>query len=242
MGSLSEYINGYRGRHSVYNYDSPRYNTRTGSLNKGGDNGGPVQVYGVDANLEAFGRIMTSDPQMAGIFRKYIRNVLKDARKKLSQDVKSYMKSDPRKAYKAIKMAVYRRIFGGNVSILSPRKAGNMRLYEPPRRGTKDQYGRGGNRMKRSDRTTDMMSYQGGDRWMVLQWLNNGTRERFSGSGRNGNTEAQYRAFVDRTGGRGKRGSIAARNWFGPRSYQELQAAAANIDAMIDNILQGILY
>ena len=57
MGSLSEYINGYRGRHSVYNYDSPRYNTRTGSLNKGGDNGGPVQVYGVDANLEAFGRI-----------------------------------------------------------------------------------------------------------------------------------------------------------------------------------------
>jgi hypothetical protein len=152
------------------------------------------------------------------------------------------MKSDPRKAYKSIKMAVYRRIFGGNVSILSPRRAGTMSFYAPPRRGTKDPFGRGGNRMKRSERTTDMMSYHGGDRWMVLQWLNNGTRERFSGSGRNGKTEAQYRAFVERTGGRGKRGSIAARNWFGPRSYQEFQAAAANIDAMIDNILQGILY
>ena len=117
-----------------------------------------------------------------------------------------------------------------------------MHYYEPPRRGTKDPFGRGGNRMKRSERTTDMMSYQGGDRWMVLQWLNNGTRERFSGSGRNGKTEAQYRAFVERTGGRGKRGSIAARNWFGPRSQAELENAAANIDKMIDDIIQGIMY
>ena len=77
---------------------------------------------------------------------------------------------------------------------------------------------------------------------MVLQWLNNGTRERFSGSGRNGKTEAQYRAFVERTGGRGKRGSIAARNWFGPKSSQELMAAAANLDKMIDDIVAGILY
>ena len=77
---------------------------------------------------------------------------------------------------------------------------------------------------------------------MVLQWLNNGTKERYAGHGRNGKTEAQRNAFIERTGGRGKRGNIAARNWFGPRSYQELQAAAANIDAMIDNILQGILY
>ena len=122
MGSLSEYINGYRGRHSVWNYDSPRYNTRTGSLNKGGDNGGPVQVYGVDANLEAFGRMMTNDPQMAGMFRKYIRQVLKEARKKLSQDVKNYMKSDPRRAAMAVKFSVYKSLFGGNLSILQKKR------------------------------------------------------------------------------------------------------------------------
>ena len=203
-----------------------------------------IEITGIEERIRKFGEASTKNPMMRKRINEVIRATLAQVRKSLQNNAQSGldMKSDPRKAYKAIKMAVYRRIFGGNVSILSPRKAGNMRLYEPPRRGTKDQYGRGGNRMKRSERTTDMMSYQGGDRWMVLQWLNNGTRERFSGSGRNGNTEAQYRAFVERTGGRGKRGSIAARNWFGPRSYQELQAAAANIDAMIDNILQGILY
>ena len=203
-----------------------------------------IEIKGLDERIKQLGEASTKNPMMRKRINEVIRAMMKDVRKRLQNDAQSglQMKEDPRKAYKAIKMAVYRKIFGGNVSILSPRKAGNMRLYEPPRRGTKDQYGRGGNRMKRSDRTTDMMSYQGGDRWMVLQWLNNGTRERFSGSGRNGKTEAQYRAFVERTGGRGKRGSIAARNWFGPRSYQELQAAAANIDAMIDNILQGILY
>ena len=205
---------------------------------------GTIEIKGLDERIKQLGEASTKNPMMRKRINEVIRAMLAQVRKILQNNAQSGldMKSDPRKAYKAIKMAVYRRIFGGNVSILSPRRAGTMRFYAPQRRGTKDPFGRGGNRMKRSERTTDMMSYQGGDRWMVLQWLNNGTRERFSGSGRNGNTEAQYRAFVDRTGGRGKRGSIAARNWFGPRSYQELQAAAANIDKMIDDIIQGIMY
>lgn len=86
-----------------------------------------------------------------------------------------------------------------------------------------------------------MMSYTGGDRWMVLQWLNNGTRERYIG-GRNGKTEAQYNKFIADRNGRGFRGSISARNWFGPRSTQELRSAAANLDKMIDDIVSGILY
>lgn len=205
---------------------------------------GTIEIKGLDERIKQLGEASTKNPMMRKRINEVIRATLAQVRKSLQNNAQSGldMKSDPRKAYKAIKMAVYRRIFGGNVSILSPRRAGTMHFYAPPPRGTKDPFGRGGNRMKRSERTTDMMSYQGGDRWMVLQWLNNGTRERFSGSGRNGKTEAQYRAFVERTGGRGKRGSIAARNWFGPRSYQELQAAAANIDKMIDDIIQGIMY
>ena len=205
---------------------------------------GTIEIKGLDERIKQFGEASTKNPMMRKRINEVIRATLAQVRKSLQNNAQSGldMKSDPRKAYKAIKMAVYRRIFGGNVSILSPRSAGTMHFYAPPHRGTKDPFGRGGNRMKRSERTTDMMSYQGGDRWMVLQWLNNGTRERFSGSGRNGKTEAQYRAFVERTGGRGKRGSIAARNWFGPRSYQELQAAADNIDKMIDDIIQGIMY
>jgi hypothetical protein len=205
---------------------------------------GTIEIKGLDERIKQLGEASTKNPMMRKRINEVIRAMLAQVRKSLRDNAQKGldMKSDPRKAYKAIRMAVYRRIFGGQVNILSPRKTGTMRFYAPPRRGTKDPFGRGGNRMKRSERTTDMMSYQGGDRWMVMQWLNNGTRERFSGSGRNGKTEAQYKAFVERTGGRGKRGSISARNWFGPKSYQELQAASANIDAMIDNILQGILY
>jgi hypothetical protein len=203
-----------------------------------------IEITGLEERIKKFSEASTKNPEMQRRIREVIRATLAKVRKSLQDDAQSglQMDSDPRKSYKAIKMAVYRKIFGGNVSILSPRRAGSMRLYEPPRKGTKDPKGRGGNRMKRSGRTTEMMSYQGGDRWMVLQWLNNGTRDRYSGSGRNGKTLSQYNAFVERTGRRGKRGHIAARNWFGPRSTQELQNAAANLDKMIDDIVMGILY
>jgi len=205
---------------------------------------GLVEIEGLEERIKKFSEASTKNPEMQRRIREVIRATLAKVRKSLQDDAQSglQMDSDPRKSYKAIKMAVYRKIFGGNVSILSPRRAGSMRLYEPPRKGTKDPYGRGGNRMKRSGRTTDMMSYQGGDRWMVLQWLNNGTRDRYSGSGRNGKTLSQYSAFVERTGGRGKRGHIAARNWFGPRSQAELENAAHHIDKMIDDIIKGIIY
>ena len=200
---------------------------------------GTVEIRGLEERIKQFGEASTKNPEMRRRINEVIRQMMKEVRKNLQSNAQSglQMKEDPRKAYKAIKMAVYRKIFGGNVSILSPRRAGNMRLYEPPRHPSQ----RGGNRMKRSGRTTDMMSYQGGDRWMVLQWLNNGTRERYIG-GRNGKTEAQYNKFVADRNGRGFRGSISARNWFGPRSTQELQNAAAKLDKMIDDIVSGILY
>ena len=203
-----------------------------------------IEIKGLDERIKQLGEASTKNPMMRKRINEVIREVLKQVRKKLQDNAQSglQMDSDPRKAHKAIRMAVYRKIFGGQVNILSPRKAGSMRLYEPPRKGTSDPKGRGGNRMKRSQRTIDMMSYQGGDRWMVIQWLDAGTHERFSGNGRNGKTVSQRDAFMERTGGRGKRGSISGRNWFGQRSTQELKAAAENIDKMIDDIVSGILY
>ena len=202
---------------------------------------GTVEIRGLEERIKQFGEASTKNPEMRRRINEVIRQMMRDVRKKLQDNAKSglQMKRDPRKAYKAIKMAVYRRIFGGNVSILSPRRAGTLRLYEPPRHPSQ----RGGNRIKRpkGGRTETMMSYTGGDRWMVLQWLNNGTRERYIG-GRNGKTEAQYNKFISDRNGRGFRGSISARNWFGPRSTQELRSAAANLDKMIDDIVSGILY
>ena len=201
-----------------------------------------IEIKGLDERIKQFGEASTKNPEMRKRINEVIREMMKQVRKKLQDNAQSglQMKEDPRKAHKAIKMAVYRKIFGGNVSILSPRRAGTLRLYEPPRHPSR----RGGNRIKRTPggRTETMMSYTGGDRWMVLQWLDAGTHERFSGNGRNGKTASQRAAFMERTGGRGKRGSITARNWFGLRSTQELKAAAENIDKMIDGIVSGILY
>lgn len=222
MGSLSEYMNGYRGRHSVYNYDSPRYNTRTGSLNKGGDNGGPVQVFGVEANLEAFGRIMTTDPQMAGLFRKYIRNVLKEARKKLTQDAKSYMKSDPRKAAQAVKFSVYKSLFGGNLSILQKKKGSAGAKYELRRTRKVEQNPRmrGGNRRPRIDDGRNRLDYYyGADRGFALRFIGSGT--------------------VTRTSRFGNRGSIRQTDWFGHTAPWHMEDAAGKVaEAINEYVMQ----
>jgi hypothetical protein len=220
MGSLSEYFNGYRGRQSIYNYDSPRYNTRTGSLNKGGDNGGSVQVYGVDANLEVFDQIMTSDPSMGAVFKKYIRNVLKEARKKLSQDAKRFMKSDPRKAARAVKFSVYKTLFGGNLSILQKKRGSAGAKYELRRQRKIEQNPkmRGGNRRPRIDDGRNRLDYYyGADRGFALRFLGSGT--------------------VIRTSRFGNRGSIRNTNWFGHTAPWHMEDAADKVAEAINEYI-----
>ena len=221
MGSLSEYINGYRGRRSVYNYDSPRFNTRTGSLNKGGDNGASVQVFGVEVNDAMLGHMMTTDPYMAANVRKLFRQVLKEVRKKLTQDAKNYMDSDPRKASRAVKFAVYKSLFGGNVSILQKGKgkAGSKLTSWPPNR--KLQPGqRGGNRRLRADDARNRLDYyRGADRGFVLRFIASGT--------------------VPRTSRYGNRGSIRKSDWFGRASAWHMDTAAKEVaDAINEYVKQ----
>jgi hypothetical protein len=202
---------------------------------------GTVEIKGLEERIKQFGEASTKNPMMRKRINEVIRQMLAKVRKGLQDHAASglQMESDPRKAYKAIRMAVYRRIFGGQVNILSPRNAKLGRLYEPPKKSRPKQ--RGGNRKIRSDRTTELMSYMGADRGFVLRFLNQGTRVRYNG-GRNGRTEAQYNKFIIDHGGRGHRGSIAARDWFGGASQRQLEYAAGNLDKMIDDIIQGILY
>jgi hypothetical protein len=220
MGRLSEYINGYRGRHSVYGMTSPRYNTRTGSLNKGGDNGAPVQVFGVEANLEVFGHIMTNDPQMAGMFRKFIRDVLKEARKKLSKDAKAYMKSDPRRAAQAVRFSVYKSMFGGNLSILQKKRGSAGAKYELRRQRKIEQNPkmRGGNRRPRIDDGRNRLEYYyGADRGFALRFLGSGT--------------------VNRTSRFGNRGSIRKTNWFGHTAPWHMEDAADKVAEAINEYI-----
>lgn len=200
---------------------------------------GTIEITGLEERIKKFGEASTKNPMMRKRINEVIRATLARVRKSLQSQAQSglQMQSDPRKAYKAIRMAVYRRIFGGNVNILQSNKAGSGNYYEPPRHPSH----RGGNRMSQSGRTRKIMSYQGAERGFVLRFLNQGTEDRYIG-GRNGRTESERFRFIQSHDGRGFRGRIGARNWFGPRSQAELERAAANIDAMIDDIIQGIMY
>ena len=181
-----------------------------------------IEITGLEERIRQLGEASTNNPMMQRRIREVIKQVLGRVRKDLQDHAASglQMQSDPRSAYKAVRFAVYRKLFGGQVNILSPRNAGKGRLYEPPRKLQPKQ--RGGNRRTRSDRTTELMSYFGKDRGFVLRFLNAGTDTR----------RTRY----------GNRGAISARNWFGGASQHQLENAANNLDKMINDIILGILY
>ena len=197
---------------------------------------GTVEITGLDAFEKKIEELKTTNPGFEKRLRGVIRKVLGEVRAKMQQSAQSdlQMQRDPRKAYKAVRYAVYKRIFGGQVNILqSQRASGHRSSYEPPR---KSMPRRGGNRMVRSKRTQDLMSYEGADRGFILRFLNAGTEARYTG-GRNGRNEAERTRFIESHEGRGFRGSISARNWFGPRSQKEMEAAAQNIQSIIDKVI-----
>lgn len=201
---------------------------------------GTIEITGLEERIKKFGEASTKNPEMRKRINEVIRQTLARVRKSLQGQARSglAMQSDPRQAYKAVRYAVYRRIFGGQVNILDGRRAGAMRLYVPP---SKRRSNIGGNRGTRSDRTRDLMSYTGKDRGFVLRFLNQGTQVRYNG-GRNGRTEEEQQLFALHHGGQYYRGRIKARNWFGGASQKELENATRNIDKMIDDIVAGILY
>ena len=133
---------------------------------------GTVTITGLDAFEKKIKEIETTNPGFEKRLRGVIRKVLKQARDELSRKADDGLgiKNDPRHAYKAVRYAVYRRIFGGQVNILQSRKAHSPNNYEPPR--TLRQGQRGGNRMKRSKRTDKVMHYEGMDRGFILRWIN----------------------------------------------------------------------
>lgn len=196
---------------------------------------GTITITGLDAFEKKIKEMETTSPGFEKRLRGVIRQVLGRVRAALQKDAQNglQMQSDPRKAYKAVRYAVYKRLFGGQVNILDGKKT-VIGSYEPPKKGLPK---RGGNRITRSQRTKDLIGYEGASRAFVLRFLNKGTRNRYAGYGRNGRTQEQYDSFILKNEGRGFRGKIAARNWFGQRSQQELENAAANIQAIIDRVI-----
>ena len=178
---------------------------------------GDIQVSGFIEKQRVFEHLLTTDPNFDLNTKAVIRKVLQEARKNLSRDAASYIENDPRKAARAIKHTVYKQIFGGNLSILNKRKASNgTSTYVPTRTLQPGQ--RGGNRRPRSQRTRQVDSYYGSDRGFILRFLNQGTVSR----------DTRY----------GNRGAIRRTDWFGHTAPFEMERAASELAAAINEYVK----
>ena len=161
---------------------------------------------------------LSTNPKTQKALQKLIRQALMEIRPEMVAAARAVLESDPRGAANGIRLAVYKKILGGNFNILNMRrKAGAPTSYEPPRKLQPHQ--RGGNRVPRGQRTDTVMHYGPHDRQFILRFINSGTSERMSGN----------------------RGRIAARNFFGSAGQMALTKAADRLASMIDTELDSIL-
>lgn len=177
-----------------------------------------IEADAIVEQSKALESILTSDPEFEKKIQKIIGNVMRKARSHYSGLAKNVMPSDPRQAYKAVRHTVYKRILGGNINILAKKRSGARKNFEHERTSTPGQ--RGGNRMKRSQRTEDLETYYGSDRGFILRFLNSGTGQRTDKT-RNGN-----------------RGSISARNFFTNGNFEQY---AEELGQLIDYEIKNIL-
>lgn len=212
-----------------------------------------LEIEGISQQIKKLEKMMASDPRMRENIQYAIRKVLSKVAANLRRDARSglAMTSDLRKAYKAVRYSVYKRLLGGNVNILQRQRAGAPVTFPKQLKGLPR---RGGNRWGRSARTIALESYEGMDRGFILRFLNAGTVDRaikgYTDKGgdyhylRSGSVSHIVRNKRGKMSSHylgGNRGSIAARDWFGRASQDELKGIADNLQNMIDDIIDGLI-
>jgi len=186
-----------------------------------------------EQNLRA---AMSTDPKMRKVIQQHIREALFEARRDVMDAFPA--ESDPRDARRAIRTSVYDKVLGGNINILTGKKAHGTNNYEPQRTLTPGQ--RGGNRRKRSERTKQIMGYAPLDRGFILRFVNSGTKTRvigFRNTVKGNRTRYENMVYRINRGDKartGNRGSIAARNWFMQSAESALGTAAQMIADLIE--------
>lgn len=164
-----------------------------------------------NARLE---RLLISHPEMEKKVRNIVRKVIIGAQGGVQNAAKPMSSKD---AYKAVRKAVYKKVLGGNINIISSRRRAGQRAPLPAESPRKKSSAVGGNRMPRSRRTEDLLTYAGADRGFILRFLNNGTADRHNGTRRTG--------------------AIQARNWFYGASTQALSQSAEQFDILLDQLI-----
>ena len=176
-------------------------------------------------------KLLTSDPEMEKEIRAIVSKVLRTAVKEVSHEAAQYIQNDPREAYKAVRKMVYKRVLGGNINILSPKRAG--------KRGAAPGGSRG-----RLARTADILSYRGVYRSFILRFIDSGTDDR-KATYMNGHriVRANISERQKRRGGYvtdviGARGRITARGFFGPAAKRAIANAAKEMTVLFEKLYQ----
>lgn len=176
-----------------------------------------INSYVDDMFRQRLARLFLDDPDLRKAVRNAIRQELKEARKRITRDVRSSLLSDPRKAYLAVKYSLYKQMLGGNISILNPRRTGARYKLVRQRKLDLNPTQRGGNRRPVNENLNDRSTYFGKDRAFILRFLNSGTDERMTRFG--------------------SRGSLRAKRMFEVSSAYQMETAADNISKMLEDVI-----
>ena len=153
---------------------------------------------------------------MEARIRKHIRTVLNTAVHDLSSLISTRISPDPRHSSQAVSRLIWKSALGGNINILNPRRRlSPPTSYRPTRTLRPGQWG--GNRIKPTQRTIALESYQGRDRAFILRFLNSGTTSR----------STRY----------GNRGSIPPMRFFTSYAQSVINKALNSLSQLIDKEL-----
>ena len=154
--------------------------------------------------------------------RRVFAKVAKPVKQSVQQGFRASVKSDPRKAWKGVRVITLKDGKGVIVGLLNPRKAGNAMAV-----GSRSTGGRSGIRRKRkrSARTNQVDGYQGADRSFILRMHNQGTEVRFAGT-RDGNMK------------RAGRGQLTAKRFF-DRAEAGMKQASQSLAQELGRIIEN---
>ena len=190
-----------------------------------------------DIKLESGVRLHTfeKDPEFKQRLTDAIATVLYEARKEASEEIRQYMHDSAHEAFRAVHRSVYQKVIGGNMNILTQRKTLRRGSVRPSWRG-------------RMQKTTDMLSYVGIDRGMILRWVSDGTDERWT-THMDGHEmkrksvserpKSRHYKYPNRLGGRGGAATVntRTRGMFNKVAEPTMNTAAAQLQELIDKII-----
>ena len=212
MGRISEYINGHRGRSTYLNSSSRQ------SSSGGGGMGVKFSVNSdaIELQVKQIESMMTDNPELRKKLQDAIREDVWKARNSVVSNMSTvFANGDPAEARRAVRNIVYEKILGANLNIMNMKKGtAQWKVRQIDRKVEQNPKMRGGNRIKRSFKTTRMHGYEGKARGMILRWVNSGVGDRVT----------RY----------GNRGSITARDFFGPLAGAALDVVSQHMAQIIE--------